>query len=270
MQSLLNERLAKIKAGLEDLLVLAREPDILWRDGIQEDAPLCGFNQIRTDHPGGVIIPPSDEGGANVSRVFIDGSYALRHFVDLDGGARSQVGIWSFRNQAFGDQVKKPEGVYVASELKFPAAFQAGTDNYPWLGILDWHSKDAEGTNRWYTGLNLAADGSMRFAIAWGGPSYKINPPGVLSAIPLPVGRWFDFETHYVWSETNGKISAWIDGQLAVEQTGVATKAPTHTDVEVYPGKLYGASIPGHIPWTPNPAVSYVRNVRVSGERMWR
>ncbi len=46
------------------------------------------------------------------------------------------------------------------------------------------------------------------------------------------------------------------------------TASPDHSAVEFYI-KLYGSS-PSYAPWTPWGATKYVRNVRISGERIWR
>jgi hypothetical protein len=149
----------------------------------------------------------------------------------------------------------------------------AGNDPYPWLNLWDWHSTSDDpfrGANRWHTcpGLMLAKDGSMKVRFSWGGESNKINKTSPYSDIGLPVGRWFDMEMHYVWSEEPTTIRLWINGQLALEQSGVITKAATHANVETYL-KVYG-STQGKTPWTPTPTIRYVRDVRVAGERIWR
>jgi hypothetical protein len=246
-------------------------PLILWRDGIQEDSAQWGFDNAGTAHPAQVNVPPADANGANLSRVFIDGLWALRQFAVLDkDGARSQIGIWSFQNERFGKQAKSLEGVYVARELKFPEVISAGGDLWPWVNLWDWHSTDAGGGNRWHTspGVMLAQDGSMRVRFEWGGPANAINPASGWSTIPLPVGRWFDMEMHYIWSTEPTTVSLWIDGKLALEQKGVITRAPSHVNVETY-FKLYGSS-QGRTPWTPTPTICDTRNMRVSGERIWR
>jgi hypothetical protein len=63
-------------------------------------------------------------------------------------------------------------------------------------------------------------------------------------------------------------VSVWINGQLALEQSGVQTADQGHNVVELYI-KLYGSD-QGHTPWSPIGITKYVRNVRMSGERIWR
>jgi hypothetical protein len=58
----------------------------------------------------------------------------------------------------------------------------------------------------------------------------------------------------------------WVNGELLVEQSGVQTRDPNHAYVEMYT-KLYGES---DSTWSPTPSVKYTRNVRISGERIWR
>jgi hypothetical protein len=250
-------------------------PHILWTDSIQSKVAPWGFDGYGTEHPIGTTVTPSDANGANFSVVAdpLGGTgFAVRHFATFDtGGARSQAGIWSDFNTVFGKQAKSPEGVWVAQEWYFPQAISAGGDAYCWINLWDWHTVDADRGNRWHTspGLMLAQDGSMKVFWSWGGTAYNINPTSKNSNMAMPVGRWFDIEMHYVWSDTpTATITLWIDGQLAIEQTGVQTRASSSQIVETYM-KFYG-STQGRGPWVPTPSLKYTRNIRVAGERIWR
>jgi hypothetical protein len=86
--------------------------------------------------------------------------------------------------------------------------------------------------------------------------------------LPLPFGEWFDVEMKCQWTTGSTTISLWINGQLALEQVGVVTASPQHSDVELYI-KLYGSD-EGHTPWSPRGTTKYLRNVRISGERIWQ
>ena len=109
----------------------------------------------------------------------------------------------------------------------------------------------------------------MRVQWAWGDHAAGINPNSERSSIALPVGRWFDIEMHYVWTDTpTATLTLWIDGQLALEQRGVQTRAPSHRIAETYL-KLYG-STQGHGAWTPTPSLKYTRNLRIAAERIGR
>jgi len=258
-------------AGTADVTAPA---DILWRDDIQASAEPWGFDGIGVEHPIENEVPPSDANGANLSRVADPaggGGEALRHYATFDaGGSRSQAGIYGDLNTAFGDQAKRPEGVWVAQEWYFPRALDAGGDQACWINLWDWHSIDADRGNRWHTspGLMLLRDGSMKVRWEWGGPA-SFNPASADSTLALPVGRWFDVEMHYRWADSpTATLSLWIDGQLALEQRGVQTRAASHATVETYV-KFYG-STQGGTPWTPTPSIRYTRNLRVAGERIWR
>jgi hypothetical protein len=48
----------------------------------------------------------------------------------------------------------------------------------------------------------------------------------------------------------------------------VRTKGSGHNSVETYL-KFYGSAITGPI-WNPLPSVKYLRNVRMSNQRIWR
>jgi hypothetical protein len=250
-------------------------PEILWTDSIQSGVQPWGLDGYGVEHPIGTEVTPDDANGANFSVVADplggDGS-AIRHFATFDtGGSRSQGGLYGDVNTIFGNQAKRPEGIWMAQEWYFPEAIDAGGDAYCWINLWDWHSIDADRGNRWHTspGLMLARDGSMKVVWEWGGAANSINPSSEYSTIALPVGRWFDIEMHYVWSDTpTATISLWIDGQLALEQNGVQTRADSHQVVETYL-KFYG-STQGRGPWVPTPSLKYTRNVRVAAERIWR
>jgi hypothetical protein len=257
--------------------IAASVPTILWRDDIQGASALFGFDGIGVEHPIGTPVTPADGSGANLSRVanpLPGGGHAVRHFGTFDeGGSRAQAGLYGDVNTVFGEQAKRPEGVWVAQEWYFPAAIDANDDPWCWISVWDWHSIDA-GTrgNRWHTapGILVARDGSMRLELVWGGDAGGINGGGVASTLSMPVGRWFDVEMHYEWAATrSGTIQLWIDGALALEQRGVQTRSSTHRVVETYM-KFYGSTQGAHGPWSPTPTVKYTRNVRVAGERIWR
>jgi hypothetical protein len=245
-------------------------PDyIVWTDMLQTGSSPWGFDGLEIEHPIDNPVDPDDANGANLSRVpdpLGGGGYALRHFgIFDDGGSRAQAGIWSSSNDAFAAQAMSPEGVWVAMEWYFPEVMRA---EGAWLNLWDWHSLDDDGGNRWHTspGLMLDEDGSMLVRWDWGGDAGDINPQSDRSSIPLPVGEWFDVEMHYVWTTSGATLSLWIDGELALEQTGVQTRRSSHRIVETYI-KFYGQA---DSTWTPTPSVRYTRNVRIARERIWR
>ena len=245
--------------------------DILWRDSIQTVAAApWGFDGLGVEHPIGSKVS-SDAAGANLSRVanpLAGGGFALRHFATFDGGgSRSQAGIYGFANDVFSRQAKSNEGIWIAQEWFFPQAITAGGDIVPWINLWDWHSTN-NGGDRWHTcpGLMLAEDGSMRVKWEWG---TSPNPDTGLSSVALPVGQWVDVEMHYKWTTSkNVTLSLWINGALALEQSGVQTANFGHNTVDTY-SKFYGSSNGGHA-WSPPPSVRYTRNVRISNQRIWR
>ena len=85
----------------------------------------------------------------------------------------------------------------------------------------------------------------------------------------MPVGEWFDLEIRWEFATgPTATVSAWINGELVLEQVGVLTAHPEHDAVEFYI-KHYGDD-QGRTPWNPPHTIKYVRNVRISGERIWR
>ncbi len=249
--------------------------NILWTDEIQTTTSLpWGFDGAGVEHPIGTAVQPNDANGANLSRELDPAGgtgFAMRHFgLFDDDGARSQAGLWSFANAAFGQQAKSAEGVYVAQQWYFPKTYSAGQDPYPWLNLWDWHATEDGGTDRWHTspGLMLAEDGSMLVRWEWGGEANSINPTSSDSTIALPVGEWFDIEMYYRWATANVTLTLWINGEQALQQAGVQTCKTNHVNVEMYT-KFYGSSNTGPA-WSPTPIVRYTRNVRVSDQPIWQ
>jgi hypothetical protein len=252
-----------------------RPPKILWSDSIQTKPSPWGFNGVAVQHPVGPEVEPNDANGANLSVVpdpLGGPGLAMRHFATFDAvGSRSQAGIYGDFNTIYAEQAKKPEGVWIAQEWYFPQAIGAQGEEYCWISLWDFHAIVADRSSRWATapGIFLAQDGSMRVRFGWGIPPEIGNKTTAWSGVPLPVGRWFDVEMHYVWTDTpTGTIMLWIDGQLAVAESGVQTRAPGHQVPETYM-KFYG-STQGRGAWTPTPTLKYTRNVRIAGERIWR
>jgi hypothetical protein len=248
---------------------------LVWSDSIQSGNHPFGFDGFITQYPIGNIVEADDANGANLSRVSDpDGGpgYALRQYGVFDeNGARSQLGIWSFAQDEFRDLALSGEPVYVAQEWYFPETIEAGGDPWPWLSLLDWHTT-ADGGTRWATcpGMMLNEDGSMRFHFAWGCPAGEVNgSTSDWSSIGMPVGQWLDVEMRWQFATgPTATVSVWINGELALEQVGVQTAPPQHSVVEFYI-KLYGSD-QGHTPWSPRGTTKYVRNVRISGERIWQ
>jgi hypothetical protein len=243
---------------------------MVWTDAIQSGSGHYGFDGFETEHPVGQTVTPSDANGANLSRVAdpLGGpGYAMRQYGVYDtGGARSQLGIWSFNQSQFRDLALSGAPVYVAQEWYFPEAMDAGGDPWAWLSLLDWHTTK-DGADRWDTspGMMLKQDGSMKFQLVW----RNANGDSSWSTIALPVGEWFDIEMRWEFATGHtATVSVWINGNLALQQTGLATAGQGHNVVELYI-KLYGDD-QGHTPWSPVGISKYVRNVRISGERIWR
>jgi hypothetical protein len=242
---------------------------LVWTDSIQSGESPWGFDMLETQRPIDVLVPPSDSNGANLSRVLDPlggGGYAMRHYGRFDqGGARSQLSLWS---GPLADLATGGQAVYVAQEWYFPEPLY--TDSWGWLSLWDWHSTGPGwGDNRWHTSpaIMLVTDGSMRIELVWGGTAGEINgQSGGVSSQGLPVGEWFDIEMRYQWTAGTTTITVWVNGERFLQQSGVQTRVSGHQYVEMYT-KFYGAS---DSTWSPAPSVKYTRNVRISGERIWR
>jgi hypothetical protein len=248
---------------------------LIWTDSIQSGGHQVGFDGLGTERPLGTTVTPSDANGANLSRELdpLGGpGYAVRQYGVFDeDGARSQLGLWSFNQQEFRVLALSGAPVYVAQEWYFPETMDAGGDGWAWLSLLDWHTT-RDGSDRWDTspGMMLKQDGSMRFHFAWGVAARQVNGPNSeWSTIGMPAGEWFDVEMRWQFATSQtATVSVWINGVLALEQVGVATAGQGHNVAEFYI-KLYG-SAEGLTLWSPVGITKYVRNVRISGERIWQ
>ena len=246
-------RLEQVTAELRRVLALAEAPEFIWQDKIQDDAPLWGFNQIRTDYPSDSITRVPNPAGAG---------FCLRHESDLSfsgAGARAQVGVYGNADV----DAATVEGCSFEQECYLPEALSANGDPYSWLSLQDIHVLDADHTNRSYLGLLVEQDGSMKASLRWGGVLYKVNrdfgtkPP--VSTIPLPVGRWFKIKTYFKRSLEPTTVRVWLDDELALEWIGAINSLPTNTVTEYYV-KLYGG-VQRDNPW--GKVVRYSRNARI-------
>jgi hypothetical protein len=248
---------------------------VLWQDAIQTDDYPWGFNDNAGNFQyNGANVLRSDDNGSNLTRVpdpLGGPGFCLRHFANMNPGARSQIGIGFPNFPALQAQIQKPEGIFVEAEFLFPVAFTTAKPHYQWINLWDFHSVDVDMQNRQHTspGVMLLNDGSMRCQLHWGATLNKVNPPSAVSSIPFPVGKSCKLRMHYVWSLLPTTISLWIDDQLAIQQEGVITRLASNANVEMY-FKLYGGMNGDPDPWIPTPSVRYTRNVRISGERIWR
>jgi hypothetical protein len=248
----------------------------VWTDSIQSGSSPYGFDEFLTERPIDHVVTPSDANGVNLSRVpdpLGGPGYAIRQYGEFDsGGARAELGIWSFQNEAFRELALSGAPVYVAQEWYFPEAIDANGDEWPWLSFLDWHTTAAQGEARWNTspGIVVNEDGSMTFEFNWGSGPGEFNGQGSgWSQIGMPVGEWFDIEMRWQFATgPTARLAAWVNGVLAVEQVDVVTALPEHSAVELYI-KHYGDD-QGRTPWNPSKTIKYVRNVRISGARIWR
>jgi hypothetical protein len=154
--------------------------------------------------------------------------------------------------------------VYVAQEWYLPESFGAAGGS-AWLNMWDWHAtRDGE---RYHTcpGLFINEDRSMTFRWEWNCGTGQGQSSW--STVSMPVGEWFDIEMQYNRSVSNATTKLWINGVLALQQTGMSSMMVGSDASEMYI-KMYGRE--NGSDWAPEIMTKYVRNVRISGERIWR
>ncbi len=241
---------------------------IIWTDDIQNGSPPWGFDLIQCQHSIDTEVACSDANGANVSVVADPAGgtgKAMRHYIVTSGsGGRTQAGVMSLFNSAFATQLANHGEVWIEEEAYFPS-MPTPSGNYPWLSIMDFHSTDSAGDNRWHTnpGLFLCATG-IDCSSADTGKLKARNFTDSIEAGPttitVPIGRWFKLQVHWVWSTSAVPITYWIDG-VQVLQITMATRDPLQTAAEWY-DKWYGYDQGGA--WSPDPLIRYTRNIRMS------
>jgi hypothetical protein len=74
-------------------------------------------------------------------------------------------------------------------------------------------------------------------------------------------------EMHYVWSASGTTVLPWINGDLALQRSGVKTKGSSHKRRDLHEVLRL---VEGGTTWSLRPSVKYMRNVRIAGERIWR
>lgn len=110
----------------------------------------------------------------------------------------------------------------------------------------------------------LVEDGSMRVRWEWGGASP--NASSADSSVALPVGKWFDVEMYYQWSTSGTTLKLWVDGVLALSQSGVTTGRVPRERRDLRQVLRLG---PGEDALGANPSIRYTRNVRIAATRIW-
>ena len=108
---------------------------------------------------------------------------------------------------------------------------------------------------------------AMTFAFNWGGEAGQLNNNSDWSNIAMPVGEWFDMEMRLAmctYSARPATLSVWINGQLALQQTGVKTAIAGHPSSRI----VYEAvrRRPGAHPLEPDPD----HQVRAQRPHLWR
>ncbi len=250
------------------------EPELFWASTEQTTGKPWGFSDVVCEKPHDNRVSCSDANGVNASKVanpIAGGGFAIRQYGELNGpgeGARSEPGIHTQDFPVWEAATTSGTQFYLAQELYFPSDI-VGTGEYPWLSIMDFHSVNVIGQNRYHTNPGFFIQneldnppGNMYIGVAWA----NNNSGGVFSQ-PLPVGEWFDLEVSYRWTTSkNSTLQAWINGTLVYTENNVQTANSSQSVLEWY-SKLYGDDNDDSGPdgnWAQDPTIFYRRNIRAS------
>lgn len=257
-------------------------PTVLWQDNIQAGVDPWGFDEISREWPIDTPVAGSDA-TADATKVADPGGgggSAIRMISNHNdapgiGGARVQLGVWSFGtgNEAFEAHALSGAKTFYSYEcyIPGPSRISAIGNTIPWLSFGDIHTVQ-DGGNRFDTqpGIFVVEAGTGQLKLEWhyaGMPDSADSDPAFL----MPLDQWFSLE--WEWSFTTSADSTfrlYLDGDLLIEQTGMRTADPGMNQVELYV-KQYGddQSGSGGNPWSPDPTIRYVRNVRISDGQLF-
>jgi hypothetical protein len=220
------------------------------------------------EHPiNGVKITCDAGNGADLSRVPDPAGglgWAIRHYIiPSDGGGRAQVSTSTVGNPAFATQLANYSEIWIEQEMFIPAPVPSSEGNGSWISIMDFHTSDANGADRWHTNPGLfLCSGALRCPPSEAGKlvarDWKNKIFGGPTAESVPVNQWFRLQVHFRWSTSPVPVTYYINGRQVLQIT-LPTKGSGHTALEWY-SKLYGGG-----KWNPNPLVRYTRNVKFSG-----
>jgi hypothetical protein len=163
----------------------------------------------------------------------------------------NQEEIWIYTEYYF------PEPVVGSGWLHFLGFQQTGTAgrvaNNP---AINFWSED-ESSGGYYPG-------DMEIGIYWAG-----NTQLQKATMPLPVGKWVEFEFMYKRSSgsgaRDGAAQIWIDNVLVVDQRGIETWQNGHGNLEIY-WNLYGETWSND--WNDSSPEYYIRNMKIGDAKM--
>jgi hypothetical protein len=211
----------------------------------------------------------SDANGVNVTRINIsseglpaDGghTYAVRQYVgnDVYPFWRSELGAWTGGNPTLLAHMQTGASTFFIMDVYIPSEI---TWNGNFLSIWDFHSSAGGAPIGFHTcpGIMLQnGTPTMRLRSVYAACDNDYENGS--STLSMPWGEWFTLEIEYRYSSSNGGVSVWINGTLALADTGRNTHPGG--DTPQFYSKIYGE---GLTPLgSPAPLIIYRKNYRAS------
>jgi len=134
------------------------------------------------------------------------------------------------RNAYLQKQFEDQGSIFMFAEFLFEDRLTG--DGSAWLSILDVSPSTDEGAPLFadfWPSLEVDRAGTMKLLLDWSALRLlgSTTPDSVLSTVAVPLGEWVEVELEYVRSSgqgaTDGLSRVYINGVLALEQTGIET-----------------------------------------------
>jgi hypothetical protein len=172
------------------------------------------------------------------------------------------------RNAYLQKQFEDRGPIFIYAEFLFQEALTG--DSSAWLSILDVSPStdvDAPVFADLAPSLELDPEGSMKLFLNWSQLRLlgATTPDSGLSAVAIPTGEWVEVELEYVRSSgggaVDGLVRVYIDGALALEQTGIETWRSGFPRFNAHLGMIASSS------WSPSPTQYHFRRAAVTNYR---
>jgi len=201
----------------------------------------------------------------------VNGSgFAIRQYADLrSGGGRSQGAVLSQAQPAIDALFDNQEEIWFYTEYFFPQPVVGSG----WLHFFGFQQTGSAGRVTNNPAINFWSQsdssggyypGDMDIGIYWTNFTQLQK-----ATLPMPIGKWVEFEFMYKRSSGNGArdgaAQIWIDDVLVVDQRQIETWQSGHGNLEIY-WNLYGRTSADD--WNDPSPEYYIRNLKIGDAKM--
>lgn len=144
-----------------------------------------------------------------------------------------RLGWMNKKNAAPEDEKNLPDAAFYSAWYYLPSYVET-----PWNNIMQWKGWSSANTRSPIHAVRLFGEGGvMRLTLSnrvgeETGEYDQSLPVAATSELTLPIARWFQLVTYYIWSkEPTGRVATFVDGEQAWDIEGIRTdfSYPFHT-----------------------------------------